>query len=239
VRLSISLSGAAFQWPAGAPATLSSLLLSRIDQNPDSQYIEIDQAGQRASKTAAQLYSRAMKILPQLQKRAITGKSDIVLCFESVLDFITAAWACIFGGYPCVPCHMPKLSNEIRSRLQFFGQLDHPVLVTTDRIMRRIDSLAAWPGTALSLDRDFEQQFDATSGAQEAPAGESIDGAFLMLTSGTTGSPKIAILSHRSITVGPVAVAVIPITRAPISAATRAPVWGRTNRRRLQGVRSS
>jgi acyl-CoA synthetase (AMP-forming)/AMP-acid ligase II/acyl carrier protein/thioesterase domain-containing protein len=202
VRLSINLSGAAFEWPAGAPATLASLLLSRIDQNPDSQYFEIDQAGQRASQTTAEIYRRAMEILPQLRKRALAGESDIVLCFESVLDFIPAAWACICGGYSCVPWQMPKLANdgEIRSRLRALSRkLNDPLLIATDRIMRRIDSLKTWPTAILSVDPNLGQQFEATTLVQEAPIAAAIDGAVLMLTSGTTGDPKIAMLSHRSL----------------------------------------
>ena len=95
--------------------------------------------GQRPSSIA-----EALEILPQLRKRALAGESDIVLCFESVLDFIPAAWACICGGYSWIPWHLPKLSSDrdIRSRLQVLDRkLNDPVLLATDRIIARIASL--------------------------------------------------------------------------------------------------
>ena len=200
--MSVILSGSAFQCPAGEPATLSSLLLSRIDQNPDSRFIEIYQTGERATQTTAELHRRTLEILPQLRQRALAGDSDVVLCFENVLDFIPAAWACICGGYSWIPWHLPKRSSDrdIRSRLQVLDRkLNDPVLLATDRIKTRIASLEAWPRTLLSVDRDFGQQFDATSSEQEAPRAEIIDAAILVLTSGTTGTPKIAMLGHRSV----------------------------------------
>ena len=200
--MSVILSGSAFQFPAGEPVALSSLLLSCIDRNKDSRFVEINQAGGRSSQTTAQLYVRAREILPHLRQHASAGKSDIVLCFESVLDFIPAAWACICGGYSWIPWHVSKLSRDqdIHSRLQVLGRkLDHPVLLTTDRIMGRIASLKAWPWAALSVDQSPDQQLDAVSAVQEAPIGEAIDGAALVLTSGTTGDAKIAVLGARSV----------------------------------------
>ena len=196
--MSVILSGSAFQFPSGEPVALSSLLLSCIDRNKDSRFVEINHAGGRASRTTAELYLRAREILPSLRQHASAGESDIVLCFEGVLDFIPAAWACICGGYSWIPWHVSKLSRDqdIHSRLQVLGRkLDRPVLLTTERIMGRIASLEAWPWAALSVDRIPDQHSDAAFAAQEAP----IDGDTLVLTSGTTGDAKIAILGARSV----------------------------------------
>ena len=200
--MSVILSGSAFQFPAGEPIALSRLLLSCIDRNKDSRFVEINQAGGHDSQTTGQLYLRALEILPSLRQRASAGKSDIVLCFESVLDFIPCAWACIFGGHSWIPWHVSKLSRDqdIHSRLQVLGRkLDHPVLLTTDSIMGRIASLEAWPWATLSVDQSPDQQLDALSAVQGATIVEPIDGAALVLTSGTTGDAKIAVLGARSV----------------------------------------
>ena len=79
--------------------TLAGFIQSRVEQNPGVRYIEVNQAGERVSRTLAELHRRALEILPTLLDRATAGESDVVLCFESALDFVPAAWACIYGGY--------------------------------------------------------------------------------------------------------------------------------------------
>src|SRR5262245_61392061 len=139
--MSVIPSGSNCQCPAGQPTTLSGLLLSRIDRNRNSRLIEINQAGERDSQTTAQLYVRSLEILGDLRKCASASESDIVLCFESVLDFIPAAWACICGGYSWMAWRLPKLSSDkaIYSSLDLLGRkLDNPVLLATCSISRRI-----------------------------------------------------------------------------------------------------
>ena len=101
--MSVGLSGSAFQWPAGEPATLSSLLLSRIDRNPDSRFIEIDQAGERASRTTAELYLRALEILPQL--RSVRWRVNPTSCFalkacSTLFPPLGRAFAADIRGFP-------------------------------------------------------------------------------------------------------------------------------------------
>ena len=77
-------------------------------------------------------------------------------------------------------------------------QANDPVLLATDRITARIASLGA------AEDRSFcrwnlGQQFDTTSSAQKRRQRRPSTLAILMLTSGTTGTPKIAMLGYRSV----------------------------------------
>ena len=200
--MSVILSGSAFQCPAGEPDTLSSLLLSRIEQNQDSRYIEISHAGERTSQTTAELYREALEILPQLRKHALAGESDIVLCFESVIDFIPAAWACICGGYSWIPWHLPKLSRDgdISSRLQVFDRkLNDPSCSPPTASWRGLLPSAFGRGPFFLSIGTCDNKFDATSSAPEAPPAQAIDAAILVLTSGTTGTPKIAMLGYRSV----------------------------------------
>jgi len=200
--MSDMLSGSAFRCPAGEPSNLSSLLKSRIDLNPHARFVEVTQAGARVTRTTSEFYQQALKILPQIRQHASADKSDIVLCFESVLAFIPAAWACIFGGYSFLPWHLPKRSSDrdVYSRLQFLdGKLNDPILLTTDRIKEKIESLGAWARTLASVEQGFKRPFGAAFNETGAHREGALDAAILVLTSGTTGVSKVAILSYRSV----------------------------------------
>ena len=205
VRLTISLSGPAFDRPPGMAETLADFIQSRVERNPGVRYVEINQAGERVSRILAELHRRALEILPALRDRAPSGESDVVLCFESVLDFVPAAWACIYGGYSCLPWHVTKSSGrdqEIHARLEAIGhRLEHPVLLTTDDIKNRVIGRGGSPfRTAISIDRELPDQSGAVApaGTLTLPTTSSArDAAFLISTSGTTAAAKIAIIKHQ------------------------------------------
>lgn len=178
-----------------APPTLANVLRSHILQNPSSRYIEVDQAGRQIAEKVSELHRRSVAILPRLHGYALANQSDIVLCFESVLDFIPAAWACIAGRISFLPWHFKKLCSEgeIASRLEVIDRkLDDPVLVTTERIVTRNPSLRTAFKDIVTIDRQRTQPLDA----EEEPARR---GSLLILTSGTTGGPKVAVINHDSL----------------------------------------
>jgi acyl-CoA synthetase (AMP-forming)/AMP-acid ligase II/acyl carrier protein len=191
------LSGPPFPHLADSPATLASLLRSRTEHNLNSRFLEIDLTGRRTAKTTAELHELALQVLKKLERSSADG-SDVVLCFESVLDFIPAAWACVYRGYTWLPWHMSRLPSKkvIVSRLQLFSEkLHQPLLVTTHSNRIRLASLKPWPFRAvLSIDKDEENLSTITGpGPRMQPADK---GRVLMLTSGTTGKPKIATIRH-------------------------------------------
>lgn len=187
--------------PPDRTDSLAGFIHARVQQNPEVRCIEVDEAGERSSRTVTELHRRALEILPVLRERVTAGKSDVVLCFSSALDFIPAAWACIFGGYSCLPWHLPKghaNDHDIRARLQAIAQrLDRPVLVTTDDIKRRVISEGSPFQTAISIDPHLLDQFAASSPADTPVplnANSAVGAAFLVATSGTTAAAKIAII---------------------------------------------
>lgn len=194
------LCGPAFERLAGAPKTLAGLVLRRVARSPDGAFIEFDQAGRCSSRSAAELHQRALQILAALKAEPNASQSDIVVCFERVLDFIPAVWACIYGGFSCLPWHMPKASNAsiIASRLTVLRrQLDQPVLVTTENVRSRIESIAPLPfRTVLAIDQVLEDQSGRESGGiSVAVPSDVAAGDFLLLTSGTSADSKIASVS--------------------------------------------
>jgi len=205
--LNAHLSGPPFERPANAPSNLARVIRSFADKYPGGRFTEIDQAGQRISVSNAKLYHRALEILHELQEQTPADPSDIVLCFESALDFVPAAWACIFGGYSCMPWQILKfgsLSAAVQAKADLIKQrLDRPVLVTTSKLRTRIlethlalfekavcvDEIPSRPANA-----DLRSMIEA--GVDISNPGK---GGFLIPTSGTMAGPKIVIVANQDL----------------------------------------
>jgi acyl-CoA synthetase (AMP-forming)/AMP-acid ligase II/acyl carrier protein len=199
----MTIHGPSFHRPAEVAPTLAAFIRSRVLQNPTQRYIEADHAGAGASSGVGELHRRALQILAALRDSVDPAEADIVLCFASALDFIPAAWACIYGGYSCHPWQIAKVpgqKQEIDLRLRAIGQrLRDPILLTTTGINDGILPPDGSPfRTAIVVDRDMPGPGAAR--AEETPAfaqaDSGKDAAFLIATSGTTEVAKFAIVKH-------------------------------------------
>jgi acyl-CoA synthetase (AMP-forming)/AMP-acid ligase II/acyl carrier protein len=194
-----------FAGSAGTTLTLAGFIHSRVEQNPAVRYIEIAHTGERVSRTLADLHSRALAILRMLRDHVTAGETDIVLCFASALDFIPAAWACVYGGYSSFTWHVGKSHDrdaEIRSKLEVIERkLDRPVLLTSeasrDKVIPRVNDLFR---TVIPIDGTGWNDWravpspEAHASSSQKPVGHA---AFLHPTSGTTGVGKLAVVEHR------------------------------------------
>jgi acyl-CoA synthetase (AMP-forming)/AMP-acid ligase II/acyl carrier protein len=187
------------------PSTLAGYLRSCITANANKRCIEIDHAGRRASKTFAELDAQSTSLQPLLRRDVRAAQSHVILCFESVLDFVPAVWAGVLGGYSCLPWHVQRRCSdqELATRLGYLARkLDNPVLLTSRKLKDRIIQIDAWPQAILSLDQtSSESEMSAEVShsnleAIDAANGLSESGAFLLCTSGSTGDPKISIVTY-------------------------------------------
>lgn len=201
------LSGPPFQRPADLPDTLTDAILAAIKHRPDSIYTEIDKNGQHRSVNVVDMHHLALEILSTLDKNAPAGRSDIILCFESVLDFIPAAWACIFGGYNYLPWHIQKSftkTKENQEKLQDLKKnLSQPWLVTVQEIKTLITGKS-------SADMEnvicIDQLRMRCTGSSQIPLPDVTSdfknkdkGKILIKTSGTTSGQKIAMVTSHSL----------------------------------------
>ena len=190
------LSSPPSQHPFDMPTRLAGFLHSRVEQK--SEFWEIDASGQRTARTTADLHDKALEISNKV-KQSVPRQSHLVLCFESALDFIPAAWASVYGGYSWMPWHMFKLSSEgvIASKLELIREkLNRPVLVTTSAIGKRMAKLCLPFEFVLSVDAENDLcASHRTSPSDVEPSSD--EGMLLIPTSGTTGTPKIATIGHR------------------------------------------
>ncbi len=167
-------------------------LLEMSAGHGDKEYYVFD-TGERC--TYAQNIERVATVAAALSERGI-GKGDrVAILSANNPGWITAYWAVVSLGGIAVAMNGWWAADEIRYGLE----QSEPKLLLADR--RRLDRLeGADPGVpTIVFGEDFDELL--ANPTTELPTVEidEDDPAVLLFTSGTTGRPKGALLSHRNI----------------------------------------
>lgn len=198
-------SGPPFQPTADHYGGAAGFVRSFAAQYPENTFTEISRTGERVSLTNAELYGMAIELLLDLQATASPDEADIVLCFESALDFTAAVWACVLGGYCCLPWHHHRfraVSGDAAAKLELVQKrLRQPVLLTTASLEPQIlqyepacfEAVLCTPG-AQDAGRPCADLSTQQGREMDLPSGSK--GAFLVTTSGTTANLKLVTLGH-------------------------------------------
>ena len=200
------LEGGPFVPGAGSDRGLAAVVAARAVEYGNQFYVEVDMRGVESSVLVSTLYERAWGLVPLLES-AVSNDAAVVVCVESVLDYVPAAWACIFSGRTFVSLAYNGVSardEQSKSNLKFIaGKLSQPVLVTTRAVSERLQ-LGETGGFGGVIFVDDLVQPDAIGEVTEEPS-RSIDrfgtvavdthAGFLVLTSGSSGIPKLVEIS--------------------------------------------
>lgn len=166
-------------------------------------FTEIDRSGHQTSVSTSQMYREALDILCTLQSAIPADRGEVVLCYENVLDFIPAAWACVLGGYRCIPWHFRKTLSapaDITKKLHdVLPRLDHPTLVTTTELLEVISRTGTLAFENVICTDDGGTAPDPGGLGQPHQGIEAETGEFLIPTSGTTAKPKLARLGNQTL----------------------------------------
>ena len=187
---------------------LASIVAERALAYGDQRFAEIDRRGRERSEEISALHARAWRLVPVLDTVA-DADAAVVVFVESVFDYVSAAWACLFSGRTFVACAYSAVTTsdaQFRARLGFLSdRLDRPLLLTTQTLnewLAPTDHAAFAEVVSLDeivpLTQAIEEGDDlADSVARLA----SVDGPdrcrFLTLTSGSTGTPKLVDIGAR------------------------------------------
>ncbi|MFF0340338.1 amino acid adenylation domain-containing protein [Kribbella sp. NPDC004875] len=185
--------GPALMIPAGYPRDLPSALLRAARDYGSAGVVEIGADGRETKLDFPTLLELAARILAGLRANGVrAGDPAVVHCTEPV-GFFAAFWACTLGGIrPLLVAPHPAgdRTEEGRERL------------------RKITDLLGWTvliGRPSDLPNDLGLPVldpDAMAGHEPTsdfhrPAADDV--AVLMLSSGTTGAPKMVQLTHRGL----------------------------------------
>lgn len=174
--------------------SIGDLLLRAAQRHPHSGvYMSVAENRDRdVFMTYPVLLDEARHILGGLRGLGPAPGTKVALLLERPRDFIPAFWACVLGGY--VPCPLAPIHNDPERWTKHLAHVDallqHPLLVTTAAIKEEL------PHSIAATDLDA---------LRKGPAAEPFDGtelhdpAVLVLTSGSTGNPKAAVLTHENI----------------------------------------
>jgi amino acid adenylation domain-containing protein len=188
--------------PEGIAQNLTEVLLKTAQQTPTkgTSYIKLD--GTQNFQSYLELKETATKILTGLQQLGLKPKDKVILQLEQNLDFITAFWALVLGGFVPVPLATAPIyepDNSAAKKLHNAWQiLDQPLVLTSEKLAAPIRNLA----TQLKIENlklATLNQLPSSTAKTNYHSAKPDDIALMLLTSGSTGIPKTVKLSHQNI----------------------------------------
>ncbi|HEX4953119.1 MAG TPA: beta-ketoacyl synthase N-terminal-like domain-containing protein [Thermoanaerobaculia bacterium] len=186
------------------PATLVELLARRAQAEGDRQAFVYLPDGERVGSTLsyAELEGEARRVAAALAPRGVAGQR-VLVCFPPGLEYVSAFFGCLHAGAVPVPAYPPepaRLQRTLPRLLAMLGNAGASVVLTPSALGETVSELLGRQAEAAGAQVVTPEGGPARAGEgmEQAPVkGEDL--AFLMYTSGSTGHPKGAMVSHRSV----------------------------------------
>jgi long-chain acyl-CoA synthetase len=155
--------------------------------------------GARVIHTYGALDDRANRLAAFLETRLGLAQGErVALLMKNVPEYVEIAWGCWRGGFAAVPINAKLHAKEVAYILANSGA--KVAFVTPDLASTLSEAMREAPALTTVIEAgsaDYQRIF-ASEPIQGLRAGAE-DLAWLFYTSGTTGRPKGAMLSHRNL----------------------------------------
>ena len=171
--------------------TVGELLAAQARRAP--QRIALDDGGARL--TYGELDLRANRLAHCLADCAVTRGARVAILAENRNEYIEATFAAARLG--AILCALNW--RLTRDELAHCVTLVEPVVVlVSPRFQTALAALGLTGKTVIVLGPDYEARLAAATADEPALVAEPEDGLLILYTSGTTGLPKGALISHRA-----------------------------------------
>ena len=172
---------------------LAALLFDVARRLPDRPAVSDD----RSSRTYPELAERVARLAGGLRAQGLAPGDRVLLSLENCGEFVELLFGCWAAGLCAVPANARLHPREV----EFIAENSGARLLVATPVLA--EALAPVAGAVASLDRiiatrsaDYEGLFGEPLGASPR---QPTDSAWLFYTSGTTGRPKGAMLTHRNL----------------------------------------
>ncbi|WP_039932372.1 hybrid non-ribosomal peptide synthetase/type I polyketide synthase [Streptomyces viridochromogenes] len=196
----------------GDPLDAVRALLGAARSAPGGAVVTVAADGTTSSRSYPELLDAARRMLTGLRAHGLRRGDAVVLCGLPLAEFFPAFWACVLGGaLPVAIAEHPAPGSPASERLrQACALWENPLVLTDEPGAAALDRTG--PALRVALARDCLEALPAED--HGSPDGSSTgllvpdasgtalltpdpsDTALLMLSSGSTGVPKAARLTH-------------------------------------------
>ncbi|HET7233974.1 MAG TPA: amino acid adenylation domain-containing protein, partial [Longimicrobium sp.] len=183
--------------PPGAPATLAEVLARAAGEADAGRVIRVGADGTEVVLEYAEVRARAHRIAGGLRARGARPGDEVILQLTVAEEFIPALWACIVGGFAAVPVGVAGEhdgADAAAQRLRDVWEVLERPLVLAGTGLRGAVHAALGPDARVAEVAGLAAH-EPVDAHPSAPG----DVAVLLLSSGTTGRPKLIQRTHHNL----------------------------------------